>query len=96
MLVADCVPFAHAGFHRDMVKGKPVLVACPKLDDYNARLGKLADIFSQSEVKSVSVTKMEVPCCSNLAHMAKQAIQAAEKEIPVEDLTVSIKGALLE
>ena len=96
LLVADCVPFACTGFHRDMVKGRPVLVACPKLDDYNARLDKLTDIFSQSEVKSVSVIKMEVPCCSNLAHMARQAIQAAGKEIPVEETTVSIKGAVLE
>lgn len=96
LLVADCVPFACAGFHGELVKGRPLLVACPKLDDYAAHLSKLTDIFSQAEVKRLSVVKMEVPCCSNLAQMARRAIKAAGKEIPVEEITVSIKGEVLE
>lgn len=96
MLVADCVPFAYAGFHSDLVKGRPVLAACPKLDDYEAHLSKLTDIFSQSGIKSLSVIKMEVPCCNNLARMAEKAIKAAGKEIPVEEITVNTKGAILE
>jgi len=94
MLVADCVPFAYAGFHHDFLRGHAVLVACPKLDDFQAHLRKLTEILRHSEVKSLTVMIMEVPCCSGLAHMAKQTILASGKDIPFKEVTIGIKGDL--
>jgi len=95
VLTADCVPFAYAGFHRDFLKGRSLLVACPKLDDFQAHLKKLTDILNQSSVKSLTVVHMEVPCCSGLVHMARQAIQLSSKDIPLKEVTISVKGEIL-
>ena len=95
VLASDCVPFAYAGFHRDFLKNHSLLVACPKLDDFQAHLKKLTSILSHSSVKSLTVVHMEVPCCSGLVHMARQAIQLSGKHIPLEEVTISIKGDLL-
>ena len=92
VLAADCVPFAYAGFHQDFIKEHALLVACPKLDDFQAHLKKLTDILSQSSVKSLTVVHMEVPCCSGLVHMAKQALQLAGKDITLREVTIGIKG----
>ncbi len=95
VLAANCVPFAYAGFHQDLLKNHSLLVACPKRDDFQAHLKKLTDILSHSSVKSLTVVHMEVPCCSGLVHMAKQAIQLSSKDIPFKEVTVSIKGYLI-
>lgn len=92
MLVADCVPFAYAGFHQDFVKDHALLVACPKLDDFQSHLRKLTDIIRYSQVKSLTVMHMEVPCCSGIVHMAKEAIRLSGKDIPFKEVTISIKG----
>ena len=95
VLAADCVPFAYAGFHRDFLKDHALLVACPKLDDYQAHLRKLIEILRQSQVRSLSVVHMEVPCCSGLVHMAREAMRASGKEIPFREVTVGIRGDLM-
>ncbi len=95
VLAADCVPFAYAGFHQDFLRNHSLLVACPKLDDFQAHLKKLTDILHNSQVKSLTVVHMEVPCCSGLVHMAKQALQLSGKDIPFKEVTVSIKGDLM-
>ena len=95
VLAADCVPFAYAGFHQDFLKDHSLLVACPKLDDFQAHLEKLTDILRHSSVKSLTVVHMEVPCCSRLVHMARQAVQLSGKDIPFKKVTVSIKGDLI-
>ena len=92
MLAADCVPFAYAGFHQDFLRKHTLLVACPKLDNFQAHLKKLTDILCHSEVKSLTVVHMEVPCCSGLVHMANQAIQLSGKEIPFKEITIGMKG----
>ena len=69
-------------------------MACPKLDDFQAHQNKLTEILRHSQVKSLTVVHMEVPCCSGLVHMAKQAIRLSGKDIPLEEVTVGIKGAL--
>ena len=94
VLAADCVPFAYAGFHHDFLKDHSLLVACPKLDDFQAHLKKLADILRYSSVKSLTVVHMEVPCCSGLVHMVKQAMKSAGKDIPLKEVTIGIKGDL--
>ena len=94
LLAADCVPFAYAGFHQDFLRNHSLLVACPKLDDFQAHLKKLTDVLRQSQVKSLTVVHMEVPCCFGIVHMAGQAIQLSGKDIPFEEVTVSVKGDL--
>jgi len=95
LLAADCVPFAYAGFHQDFIKDHAVLVACPKLDDFEAHLEKLTDILRHSSVKSLTVVHMEVPCCAGLTHMVKQAMHSASKDIPLKEITIGIRGDLL-
>ena len=92
LLVADCVPFAYAGFHQDFLKDHSLLVACPKLDDFPAHLKKLTDILSHSPVKNLTVVHMEVPCCFGLVQMAKQAILASGRDIPFREVTVGVRG----
>lgn len=94
MLVADCVPFTYASFHQDFLQGHALLVACPKLDDFQAHLGKLTEILRQAEVKRLTVVNMEVPCCFGLVHMAKQAIELSGQYIPFREITIGIRGEL--
>jgi len=95
-LTADCVPFAYANFHEDFLKDHSLLVACPKLDDAQAHLAKLTAILTASDIKSLTVVHMEVPCCSGLVHMARQAIQASGKDIPLKEVTIGIRGEVLD
>ncbi|UCD08504.1 MAG: 4Fe-4S binding protein [Dehalococcoidales bacterium] len=95
VIASDCVPFAYPGFHHDFLKDRALVVACPKLDDFQAHLAKLTSILKQSSIKSLKVIHMEVPCCSGLVHMAKQAIQQSGKDIPMEEVTIGIKGEIL-
>jgi NAD-dependent dihydropyrimidine dehydrogenase PreA subunit len=93
VLAADCVPFAYAGFHRDFLGDNTALVvACPKLDDFQAHQQKLNDILKQSGIKSLTVLHMEVPCCAGLVYMARQAILASGNAVPIREITISVKG----
>jgi NAD-dependent dihydropyrimidine dehydrogenase PreA subunit len=94
VLAADCVPFAYAGFHQEFLRDHVLLVACPKLDDFEAHRKKLVDILSSSDIKSLTVVHMEVPCCSGLVHLARQAIAASGKDIPLEEVTIGIRGTI--
>ncbi len=94
LLAADCVPFAYAGFHPDFLRNHSLLVACPKLDDFEAHLKKLTDILRGAQVKSLTAVHMEVPCCFGLVHMAKQAIRLSGKDIPFKQVAIGIKGAV--
>ena len=92
LLAADCVPFAHADFHRDLLQGHALLIACPKLDDFPAHLGKLAQVLRQAKPKSITVAHMEVPCCSGLTYMAQKAIEASGEDIPLHEITIGVRG----
>jgi Pyruvate/2-oxoacid:ferredoxin oxidoreductase delta subunit len=92
LVTADCVPFAYADFHRDLLKGKIVLVGCPKLDDPQFYIEKLTRIFASNNIKSITCAHMEVPCCLGLAHIIKTALENAGKDVPYEDVTIGIKG----
>jgi len=95
VIAADCVPFAYPGFHHDFLKDHALVVACPKLDDFQAHLARLTEILKQSSVNSLKVVHMEVPCCSGLVYMARQAIQQSGKDIPMEEITIGIKGEIM-
>lgn len=94
LLAADCVPFAYAGFHHDFLKDHALLVACPKLDDFQAHLEKLTGILRSSDIKSLTVIHMEVPCCSGLVHMARQALKESGKNIPLKEITIGMRGEI--
>ena len=96
LIAADCVPFAHASFHQDFVKGKIPIIFCPKLDRVGDQyLEKLTAILSQHAVRSLHVVHMEVPCCSGTTALVSQALARSGKDIPVHDYTISIQGKLL-
>lgn len=95
VLASDCVPFAYAGFHQEFLEDHALLVACPKLDDFAAHQRKLVDILRQSGIKSLNVVRMEVPCCSGLTHMAKEAIRLSGRDIPLKETVIGIKGKVL-
>jgi hypothetical protein len=92
LIAADCVPFAYADFHRDFIKDRVLVNACPKLDDTSNYVAKLTAILQQNEINSVTVTIMEVPCCRGMAIMAEQAIAASGKDIPLEIAVIGVNG----
>jgi len=92
LIAADCAPFAYAEYHRDFIKGKVLVNACPKLDDTSNYVEKLTAMLQQNEIKSVTVTIMEVPCCRGMAVMSEQAVQASGKDIPLEIVIIGING----
>jgi len=94
LITADCVPVAYAGYHEDFLKGKAVVMGCPKLDDNNFYTQKLTELFSKSDVKSITVLKMEVPCCGGIAVAARQALAASGKQIPYKEVTIGIQGTI--
>ena len=94
LLCADCVPFAFADFHRQMLKGKSLIICCPKLDDVQAYLSKLTAIFEKNEIKSITLAHMEVPCCYGLVRLARAALEKSGKEIPVREVTITVGGEI--
>ena len=92
LIAADCVPFAYADFHKDFIKGRVLVNACPKLDDTSPYVEKLAAMISQNDIKSVTVTIMEVPCCRGMAMFAQQAIAQSGKDVPLEVAIIGVDG----
>lgn len=92
LIAADCVAFALGSFHSDLLKGKALAIACPKLDDSTPYVEKLAAIFRENDVKSITVAIMEVPCCRGLDMMVRQALTLSGKEIPLETAIIGING----
>jgi ferredoxin len=95
VIAADCVPFTYASFHRDFLKGKILLIGCPKFDDTEYYMEKITEIFRQNEIKSVTVVHMEVPCCFGLKAVIKEALKESGKNIPLKEINISIKGEIL-
>ncbi len=95
LLAADCVPFAYADFHKDYLKDRALLIGCPKLDDGQAYLQKLTAILTQNDIRSLTVAHMEVPCCSGLIAIARQALAACGKEIPLTTVKFGVQGDAL-
>ena len=92
LLVADCVPFAMADFHARLLRDKPVVIGCPKLDDADFCVDKLAEILKQASVNSLTIAHMEVPCCSGLSRIASRAVELSGADIPVSEITITIGG----
>jgi len=94
LLAADCVPFAYADFHKDFLKDKALLIACPKLDNTEPYLAKLTAMIQQSQVRSITVLHMEVPCCTGLVHLARQAVDASGREVRFETVRIGLQGEI--
>jgi len=95
LIAADCVPFAYADFHEDMLKNRTLAIGCPKLDDATLYRNKLAQIFRMSNIKSVTVVNMEVPCCFGLHRLVQESLELSGKKLPLRQETISIKGEKL-
>ena len=95
LLTAQCAAFAMADFHEKLLRQNPIAIACPKLDNGQTHLDKLTSVLQMSDVKSLSVIRMEVPCCTGLVRIAQAAIEASEKSIPLHNVVVSTKGEVL-
>lgn len=95
LIAADCSAYAYARMHEDFMRGKVTLIGCPKLDnvDYSE---KLTQIIQNNNIQSVTIVRMEVPCCGGLESAAKKALQASGKFIPWQVVTISIDGKILE
>ncbi len=95
LVAADCTPFAYPRFHEDFLRGRAVLVGCPKLDDAQAYVQKFAEIFRKAEVKSVTVVVMEVPCCQGLPVIVQRGMAMAEVNVPMEKVVISSRGEVI-
>lgn len=95
LIAADCTAYAYGNFHEEFMKGKITLVGCPKLDmvDYSE---KLTEIIKQNDIQSVTIVRMEVPCCGGMELAAKKALQASGKFIPWQVVTISTDGKILD
>jgi NAD-dependent dihydropyrimidine dehydrogenase PreA subunit len=94
LVAADCVPFAYATFHADFLAGKKLLVGCPKLDDNRAYAAKLADLLGRNQVRSVTVIRMEVPCCGGLSWAAREGLARSGRQVPLRDVVIGVDGAV--
>ena len=95
LIAADCTAYAYGNFHQDFMRGRITLIGCPKLDegDYT---DKLTAIIRDNDIKSVTILRMEVPCCGGIEQAAKRALQASGKFIPWHVVTVSTDGRIVE
>lgn len=95
LIAADCVPFAYPDFHRKLLRGKTVLVACPKLDDVSPYVEKLATIFAENDTNSITIARMTVPCCGGLTRLVDAAlVLAGRDDIPVYTLVIGLQGEI--
>lgn len=95
LIAADCTAYAYGNFHQDFIRGKVTLIGCPKLDDVDYS-EKLTEIIRNNDIKSVTVVRMEVPCCGGLEHAAVTALKNSGKFIPWNVVTISIDGKILD
>lgn len=97
LLAADCVAFSIGDFHRKHLKGKTLAIACPKLDSgLDSYVQKLTSMIEDSHINTMTIMRMQVPCCGGLVQMAQMAVQQAGRKIPLKEIVVSVQGDVLE
>lgn len=94
LIAADCTAYAYAAFHQDFIAGRVTLIGCPKLDSVDYR-EKLTEIFSKNEIRSITVTRMEVPCCGGLEMAVRDALAACSKNLALQVVTIQTDGGIL-
>jgi len=96
LITADCVPFAYPDFHHRFLKGKILVILCPKLDQAEEEYTeKLSQIFRHNNIKSITIAHMEVPCCFGLTKIVEEAVRRSGKNILLREYTISVKGAVV-
>jgi len=96
LVAADCAGFAYGNFHNDFIKGKKLVIACPKLDQgKDIYIQKLTRLIDEARVNTITVVIMEVPCCGGLSQMVKMASQMASRKVPVKEVMISVRGEVL-
>jgi hypothetical protein len=96
LVAADCAAFAYGNFHNDFIKGRKMVIACPKLDQgKDIYIQKLTRLIDEARVNTITVVIMEVPCCGGLSQMVKMATQMASRRVPVKEVVISVKGEVL-
>jgi len=95
LIAASCTAFACGGFHSELLAGKSLLIACPKLDNPAGYVDKLAELFAVAQPRSVTIARMEVPCCMGLVRMVAEAHAQAESDIPVTEVVVELEGGVV-
>jgi ferredoxin len=96
LVAADCTPLAYAGFHRNLLPGKVVMMGCPKFDDVDEYVEKFTEVFETAGIKSITVVDMEVPCCSKLPMIVRKALSLSKKRIPIEEIVIGRRGDVLQ
>jgi len=95
LIAADCTAYSYGDFHEEFIKGKTALIGCPKLDHVNYA-EKLSMILRQNDIHSVTLVRMQVPCCGGLAFMLGEALKSCGKDIPVKVVTIGMDGTILK
>jgi hypothetical protein len=95
VLAADCVAFAMGDFHQRLLAGRALGIACPKLDDIEPYVDKLAEILRRNTIRGLVVAHMQVPCCGGIVYLAEEAARRSGRTIPARDVTVGIGGDIL-
>ncbi|MGD9347345.1 MAG: 4Fe-4S dicluster domain-containing protein [Candidatus Aminicenantes bacterium] len=96
LVAADCTAFSLGSFHQDLLKGKKLIIACPKLDDISPYIEKLSEILKNNTVYSLTVATMVVPCCSGLEHIVDKAVELSGMNIRVKKIKVGIDGQMIQ
>ena len=94
LLTADCVSVAYADFQEKMLKGRKIIIACPKLDDTGNYLDKLTEVLKENDIKSLTAVRMEVPCCGGIVRLAELALHASGKDIEFNEITIGVNGTV--
>lgn len=95
LIAADCTAYAYGSFHKDFIKGRVTLIGCPKLDDNEFYAEKLSAIFKNNNIKSITVVRMQVPCCSGIVSAAKEAMLESKKIVPYREIVIGIDGEII-
>jgi hypothetical protein len=96
LVAADCAAFAYGNFHNEFIKGRKMVIACPKLDQgKDIYIQKLIRLIDEARVNTITVVIMEVPCCGGLSQIVQMATQSASRKVPVKEVVIGIKGEVL-
>ena len=95
LVAADCVPIAYPAIHKDFLKGRAVMIGCPKFDDKESYVEKFAQVFKTAGIKSITCLIMEVPCCSGLPGILNKAMETAGVIVPLEKVVISSRGRIV-
>ncbi|WP_027368359.1 ATP-binding protein [Desulfocurvibacter africanus] len=96
LMAADCVPAAYPSFHEELLKGRKVLIGCPKFDDAQDYVQRLAAIFREARPRSLTIARMEVPCCGTLTQIVDAALRVSGVDVPVKEMVITRQGKAVE